>query len=91
MAEGGVRLCVDLDGTLTATGLLVESFPALLKKNPTDALLCIDWLMRGKACLKGQIAQRAALDASVLPYSTRFVDYSREQRSSGVATGVAAI
>ncbi|SAK44167.1 hypothetical protein AWB75_00661 [Caballeronia catudaia] len=83
MAEAGVPLCVDLDGTLTATDLLVESFLVLVKRNPIYALLCIGWLLRGKAYLKAQIAQRVAIDVSVLPYNARFVDYLREQRSTG--------
>ncbi|SAL66373.1 Decaprenyl-phosphate phosphoribosyltransferase [Caballeronia arvi] len=83
MAEASVPLCVDLDGTLTSTDLLVESFLVLVKRNPIYALLCIGWLLRGKAYLKAQIAQRVAIDVSVLPYNARFVDYLREQRSTG--------
>ncbi|SAL38476.1 UbiA family prenyltransferase [Caballeronia concitans] len=83
MSEASVPLCVDLDGTLTATDLLVESLLVLVKKNPLYALLCIVWLMRGKAHLKAQIARRVAIDVSVLPYNARFVAYLHEQRSCG--------
>lgn len=83
MAEASVPLCVDLDGTLTTTDLLVESLLVLVKKNPLYALLCIGWLLRGKAYLKAKIAQRVAIDVSVLPYNANFVDYLREQRLTG--------
>ncbi|WP_129572358.1 UbiA family prenyltransferase [Caballeronia glathei] len=78
-----VPLCVDLDGTLTRTDVLVESFLVLVKKNPVYLLLCIGWLLHGKANLKEQIAQRVSLDVSLLPYNARFVDFLREQRSTG--------
>ncbi|WP_250534560.1 UbiA family prenyltransferase [Caballeronia sp. AZ10_KS36] len=83
MAEASVPLCVDLDGTLTATDLLVESFLVLVKKNPVYIFHCFVWLLRGKAYLKAQIAERVAIDVSVLPYNARFVEYLREQRQSG--------
>ncbi|WP_044042154.1 UbiA family prenyltransferase [Caballeronia insecticola] len=83
MAEASIPLCVDLDGTLTATDLLVESFLVLVKQNPVYVFFCIVWLLRGKANLKAQIARRVQIDVSVLPYNARFVDYLREERSNG--------
>ncbi|CAB3637478.1 UbiA family prenyltransferase [Paraburkholderia rhynchosiae] len=83
MAEISVPLCVDLDGTLTSTDLLVESFLVLVKRNPVYLLVCIVWLLRGKACLKAQIAKRVSIDVSVLPYNIGFVDFLREQRKNG--------
>jgi hypothetical protein len=83
MAEASVPLCVDLDGTLTSTDLLVESFLVLVKRNPLYAFLCIGWLLRGKAHLKAQIAQRAAIDVTLLPYNARLVAFLREERSCG--------
>jgi 4-hydroxybenzoate polyprenyltransferase len=81
--NASVPLCVDLDGTLTHTDLLVESMLVLLKKNPLNFFRCIIWLLRGKAYLKAQVAARAAIDVSLLPYNARFVDFLREQQSSG--------
>src|ERR1700733_1467885 len=83
MANGSVPLCVDLDGTLTHTDLLVESLLVLLKQNPLNLFLCIVWLMRGKANLKAQVAARVAIDVSVLPYNARFVDFLRDEQSTG--------
>jgi 4-hydroxybenzoate polyprenyltransferase/phosphoserine phosphatase len=81
--QASVPICVDLDGTLTQTDLLIESLLLLLKKNPLYAFRCVAWLLHGKAYLKAQIAARVAIDVSVLPYNTRFVDFLREERSKG--------
>lgn len=48
-------LCVDLDGTLLRTDLLVESVFALFKQNILYAFLLPVWLLKGKAHLKQQI------------------------------------
>ncbi|MDR5784535.1 UbiA family prenyltransferase [Caballeronia sp. LZ065] len=83
MAGAGVPLCVDLDGTLTPTDLLVESFLVLMKKNPMYVFLCVVWLLRGKAYLKSEIARRISIDVSVLPYNATFIEYLQQQRQSG--------
>jgi 4-hydroxybenzoate polyprenyltransferase len=83
MSDASIPLCVDLDGTLTCTDLLVESFLVLFKRNPLYAFYCIVWLLRGKANLKAQIASRVAIDVSVLPYDPRFVEFLREEQSNG--------
>ena len=78
-----IPLCVDLDGTLTASDLLIESFLALIKRNPLYAFRCMAWLLRGKGYLKAQIAARVAIDVSLLPYNARLVDFLKQERSSG--------
>lgn len=76
-------LCVDLDGTLIKTDLLVESFFLLLSKHPLLVLLIPFWLLRGKARLKQEIARRVALDAATLPYHSLFLPWLREQHTQG--------
>jgi 4-hydroxybenzoate polyprenyltransferase len=83
MAAASVPLCVDLDGTLTHTDLLIESLLVLIKQNPLFVLYCIAWLMRGKGYLKAQVAARVAIDVSLLPYNARFVDFLKKEQSSG--------
>ena len=83
MTPASVPLCVDLDGTLARTDLLIESFFVLIKKNPLYAFYCIAWLLRGKGYLKAQIAARVAIDVSLLPYNERFVDFLKREHSSG--------
>ncbi|SAL83018.1 Decaprenyl-phosphate phosphoribosyltransferase [Caballeronia choica] len=83
MTPASVPLCVDLDGTLARTDLLIESFFVLIKQNPLYAFYCIAWLLRGKGYLKAQIAARVAIDVSLLPYNERFVDFLKREHSSG--------
>lgn len=77
--HGEVPLCVDLDGTLLKTDLLVESALALVASKPWILLLFPWWLLRGKAHLKREIASRVELDASTLPYDQRVVKILRDQ------------
>lgn len=72
-----VALCVDLDGTLLNSDLLYESLLALLAKNPLYVFMLPLWLLRGKAALKHEIAIRAELDVSLLPYDQRLVEMLR--------------
>ncbi|SAK81437.1 Decaprenyl-phosphate phosphoribosyltransferase [Caballeronia catudaia] len=83
MTDVSVPLCVDLDGTLTSTDLLAETFLVLVKKNPIYLFLCLVWLLNGKARLKAEIAKRVSIDVSVLPYNMDFVGFLREQRENG--------
>jgi len=76
-------LCVDLDGTLLRSDLLVESLFLLLKKNILYIFLIPIWLLKGKANLKQQIANRVDIDASLLPYHHDFLDYLKQQHSAG--------
>ncbi|HET6489103.1 MAG TPA: UbiA family prenyltransferase, partial [Syntrophales bacterium] len=84
-------LVVDLDGTLVKTDLLVESFFALIKRNPLYVLAIPIWLLKGKAFLKQQVHQRIGLDVGTLPYHEPFLDYLKDQRCRGrrlvLATG----
>lgn len=76
-------LCVDLDGTLIHSDLLLESALALLKRNFLYAFLMPLWLLRGKAHLKNEIARRVQLDGAWLPYNGPFVSWLREQAAAG--------
>jgi len=76
-------LCVDLDGTLVRTDLLVEATFALLKKNIFTAFLLPLWLLRGKSHFKDQIARRVDIDARLLPYQTEFLQFLRQRQEAG--------
>src|SRR5690349_968537 len=76
-------LYVDLDGTLVATDLLHESFLAAAKRSPWIALQCVGWLLRGRACLKEELARRGAIDVAALPYRESVLDFLREERARG--------
>jgi 4-hydroxybenzoate polyprenyltransferase len=75
-----VPLCVDLDGTLIRSDLLIESALALLAKNPLLIFSMIVWLLHGKAYLKREIACRVEFDASTLPYNQALIEWLQSQR-----------
>lgn len=80
-------LCVDLDGTLVKTDTLVELLLALLKKSFLSSIILIPfWLLRGKAPFKREIARRADLELSLLPYDTMLLDYLARQKRLGKTT-----
>lgn len=73
-------LCVDLDGTLIKTDILVESALALVKSRPQDILRLPLWLSKGKANLKQKIADAVELDVESLPYNQDFLDYLAKKK-----------
>ncbi|UPG91115.1 UbiA family prenyltransferase [Luteibacter aegosomaticola] len=83
-------LCIDLDGTLVHTDLLVESALALLHRNPLYAFCFIAWLLRGKARLKAEIAKRVVLDVSLLPYNHALTEWIAEHGKGRQVTLVTA-
>jgi 4-hydroxybenzoate polyprenyltransferase/phosphoserine phosphatase len=76
-------LCVDLDGTLVHTDLLLESLLLLVKANPLYLLLIPFWLLSGKAAFKEKIARRVDLNAAALPYNQALLEWLRVQRAAG--------
>ena len=79
-AKAPPPLCVDLDGTLIRTDLLVESALALLGRSPLMVFAMLVWLLRGKACLKREIASRVELNVSTLPYNHDVVAWVLQQQ-----------
>ncbi len=78
-------LVVDLDGSLVKSDTLLESFLLLMKANVFWCVLIPFWLLKGKANLKKQIAQRVEFDARWLPYNQQVLDWVTEQKQQGVA------
>lgn len=76
-------LYVDVDGTLTYSDLLFESFLLLIKRNPLYVFLCCFWLLRGRSHLKAEIARRVNLDVSLLPYNEPFLAFLQQQHALG--------
>jgi len=75
-----VPLCVDLDGTLIRSDLLVESALALFSRKPLMIFAMLFWLLHGKAHLKREIARRVELDAATLPYNHDLVTWVRAEQ-----------
>lgn len=77
----GPTLCVDLDGTLIRSDLLIETALALLAKQPLLVFAMIIWLLKGKAHLKREIARRVHLNPALLPYNAEVLTWVREQQT----------
>ncbi|TVS10675.1 MAG: UbiA family prenyltransferase [Gammaproteobacteria bacterium] len=76
-------LCVDLDGTLTRADLSLESLLRVLKQTPWLLFYLPLWFFHGKARLKAELARRASIDMSVLPYTDGVLDLIAEARRHG--------
>ena len=76
-------LFVDLDGTLIASDSLFESLFAATRSRPLKAFAFPFWLMRGRACLKEELAKLARLDPTLLPYRSDLCDFLRAERARG--------
>jgi 4-hydroxybenzoate polyprenyltransferase len=77
-------LCVDLDGTLIRSDVLLESLLLLVKANALYLLLAVFWLLRrGKAGLKAEIAARVKLDPAALPYNEELLAWLKSERAQG--------
>ncbi len=76
-------LAVDLDGTLVQTDLLRESALRMMRRQPYWAPFMLIWLLRGRANLKHQIAQRVDLDVSRLPYRKVLLEFLNAQHAGG--------
>ena len=76
-----VPLCVDLDGTLVRSDMLVESILTLLKQNPLYLFVLPLWLSRGRGRLKCEVTRRAQPDATTLPYDQRVCELVQSESS----------
>ena len=78
-------LCVDLDGTLVRTDLLLETFVLSLRYAPMKAMSAVLRLGDGKAAFKRRIAEAGAAHLSVerLPYNPTVISYLEEERQKG--------
>ncbi len=76
-------LCIDLDGTLIRNDTLQLALWQFVGKSPTRLLKVLGWLLRGRAYLKRQIAERITLDASQLPYNAAFLTWLKIEKQLG--------
>ena len=76
-------LCVDLDGTLIYSDLLLESLLLLIKSSPFSLFLIPFWLFRGRAVLKAEVAARVALNPAALPYDNELINWLQSERDTG--------
>ena len=76
-------LVVDLDGTLIKTDLLIESIARLLRQKPLAFFALPLWLLKGRAHLKHETAERVEIDPALLPYRTALLEYLRAEHDKG--------
>lgn len=77
-------LCVDLDGTLTFTDVLVESYIAWLKEDTWNALLAWSTLLtQGRPQFKRRIVDHATINAERLPYNQEFIEWLKKEHKRG--------
>jgi 4-hydroxybenzoate polyprenyltransferase/phosphoserine phosphatase len=76
-------LCVDLDGTLIKSDLLVEALLRWVKANPLRLFSALAWWAGGRARLKAELASRVELDVAQLPINDEVLQWLREQKRSG--------
>ena len=74
-----IPLCVDLDGTLLRTDMLLESILLLLKQQPISVLLIPLWLLKGKSHLKTQLAKKVDVNNKSFPYNPDVVSFIKSQ------------
>ncbi len=82
-AATDIPLCVDLDGTLVRTDMLRETMWSMVNGNPLLAFVAPFWLLGGRACLKQQVARRAKVDMTRIPFHEDLLAYLRDQRNRG--------
>ena len=83
MSDAKPVIVIDLDGTLTKTDLLIESFLLMIKQNPFLAFVALLWLRKGKAYMKREIARRVDLPVDHLPYNQDVIDYIKKKKAAG--------
>jgi phosphoserine phosphatase len=78
-----VPLCVDLDGTLLNTDTLWECLKQMVLTKPILALLLPFWFLKGRACLKQEIARHANLNVAALPFHRGFREFLKHEKERG--------
>ncbi len=83
LLSNNVPLCVDLDGTLLRSDLLLETGMAFARSQPLGLLKPFSWLAKGKSILKEGLAQATQIDVSVLPYDPAVIELIESERRNG--------
>jgi len=78
-----VPLCVNPEGTLFRTNILLESLLLFLTRRPFSSCLIAIWLLRGKAVLGRELLAREMPDFAALPVNLGFLAFLKQQRDDG--------
>lgn len=81
-SQAGKPICVDLDGTLIHTDMLMEGLLSLVSER--KGLLRLPQLITtSRAAFKRKLATVIVPDPALLPYNEPLLDYLREQKGQG--------
>jgi 4-hydroxybenzoate polyprenyltransferase/phosphoserine phosphatase len=83
MADLHIPLVVDLDGTLIYGDMLHETCISSVRAKPLTLAFIPIWLSKGKAYLKGRLAQLGDFDPANLPYNPNVLEFIRTQKIAG--------
>jgi 4-hydroxybenzoate polyprenyltransferase len=81
--DRSLPLCVQLEGALLKSDLLVEGYLRCIKSNVLYALLAGLWLARGWDYLRAEIARRSSLNVDLLPVNTELLAWLESERRQG--------
>ncbi len=84
-AKASPPLCVDLDGALVKSDTLFDALCQFVHRQPMQLWRIPLWLAGGRARLKIEVAKRAPLDVTRLPYNGTLLRYLQVQRREGRA------
>ena len=76
-------LVVDLDGTLIASDLLIETAFSELGRRPQSIVDMLMALSRGKAALKHRLSEPVDFDPGTLPYDPEVLSLIRQAKAAG--------
>lgn len=77
------KLCVDMDGTLVASDVMVDAAFMLLRRDPAQAWRVARALPRGRAAFKRALGEAIVPDPADLPYRQEVVDFLRQEKARG--------
>jgi 4-hydroxybenzoate polyprenyltransferase len=76
-------ICVDLDGTLVKTDLLLETFINVVKNDWVNLFRVPAWFFLGKAAAKEKLAKISSIDPATIPYNEKLLEYLKKERFNG--------
>ena len=76
-------MCVELEGTLIRSNLLLEGCLRYTKRNLLFTLYAVRWLILGRARLKSEIASRESLEIELLPANTALLTWLEAEHEKG--------
>lgn len=76
-------LVVDLDGTLLSSDMLLECILAFVRRHPLGVFRILLWLLRGRACLKQELARAVELNTAMLPLNPVLAAYVASEKARG--------